>query len=199
MKISWKIDFIRSIKLLLYISIHFLNARSLFLPSPQLIPSNLTASCLCTILVYFLLFNIYRWLLPTKNLVVFYLNINAYIPHMHSRKKKSIRRSENKDQKEMINSKKERKNSKTERKNTPARTYENTFLSCKNARWHVEYEVCTLHGIVTMIQLEDSHKPLYDSFWINNETVHSDFELNFYTICIHLRYMGLFNFFCSTV
>lgn len=125
MKISWKIDFIRSIKLLLYISIHFLNARSLFLPSPQLIPSNLTASCLCTILVYFLLFNIYRWLLPTKNLVVFYLNINAYIPHMHSRKKKSIRRSENKDQKEMINSKKERKNSKTERKNTPARTYEN--------------------------------------------------------------------------
>lgn len=40
-------------------------------------------------------------------------------------KKKSIRRSENKDQKEMINSKKERKNSKKERKNTPARTYEN--------------------------------------------------------------------------
>lgn len=109
MKISWKIDFIRSIKLLLYISIHFLNARSLFLPPSPLVSSNISASRLCTILVYFLLFNIHRWLLPTKNLVVFYLNINAYIPHIQSRNKKSIRKSKNKDQKEMINSKKERK------------------------------------------------------------------------------------------
>lgn len=131
MKISWKIDFIRSIKLLSYISIHFLNYSAAFLAfSPD-------SS------IYFYL---QLAVTPAKSLAVFYLNINAYFTHTYTQA--NMKRC---TQKKVVNTKDEFRIAKM-------------LVDMLNMKR-------TLHGIVTMIQLEDSHKPLYDSFWINNGTV----------------------------